>query len=70
MNIHCIAGNHINNSGTRGVMKREIESHVRSIIPAEILDVKDDSSNPGCIYITKASLDAWLSRQKYITGKR
>ncbi len=57
-------GKHTNSSGTRGVLREEIEVYImRSIEPAGRLAITHVSGNDGVLVVSKASIKQWL-RQK------
>lgn len=54
-------GNHINSSGTRGILRTEIESYITSnITPKGLLRVHTIPSNDGVIIVNKESIRQWL----------
>ena len=57
-------GNHINSSGERGVLRAELEAHIKALEPQGILNVEPVSGNDGCIVVTKESIALWLRTRK------
>jgi len=53
-------GNHINNSGSRGVLKSEIRQHVLQMSPSGLLQVEPVAGNEGCFVVPKNSIKKWL----------
>ena len=61
--IHLITGrgNHLNNSGTRGVLRSEIGEYVRE---AYGLEAAPAVGNAGCLVVSHAALRRWLDAQR------
>jgi pentatricopeptide repeat protein len=58
-------GNHINNSGTRGVLRTEIEAYLaQKLQPTGLLTVERVPGNDGCIEIPEASVVRWIAAAK------
>ena len=58
-------GKHVNNSGTRGVLKTEIEAFItEGIHPPGILTVEKVPGNEGCIDVPLVSVEKWISARK------
>jgi DNA-nicking Smr family endonuclease len=54
-------GNHINTSGTRGVLKTEIEIYIsKNILPRGYLVLETSESNDGVLIIKKESIKEWI----------
>ncbi len=54
-------GNHVNSSGTRGILRTEIESYITSsITPKGFLRIHTIPSNDGVIIVNKESIKQWL----------
>ena len=64
-------GNHINSSGTRGILREEIEQHVKDMEPQGILQVEYVAGNDGVIVVTKKSIRAWVeaTNKQYAISK-
>jgi len=63
-------GNHVNSSGERGVLRAEVEAHIRALEPVGLLQVQPVPGNDGCIVVTAESIARWLDargggRQKF-----
>lgn len=53
-------GNHVNSSGTRGVLRIEIEDYLKRLQPSGILVTDQSNDNRGTIVVTKESIKAWF----------
>jgi hypothetical protein len=53
-------GNHVNSSGTRGVLRIEIEEYLKRLQPTGILVTDQSNDNRGTIVVTKESIKAWF----------
>ena len=56
-------GNHVNSQGTRGVMRGEVEQHIRELEPRGFLRVEPVEGNDGCIVVKRESIQAWLDHK-------
>lgn len=56
-------GNHVNSQGTRGVMRGEVEQHIRELEPRGLLRVESVDGNDGCIVVKRDSIQAWLDHK-------
>ena len=55
-------GNHVNNSGTRGVLKSEIEAFIAGgMPPLGILTTSKVPGNEGCIDVPATAIQEWIS---------
>ena len=55
-------GNHVNNSGTRGVLKSEIEAFILTgMPPLGFLTTVKVTGNEGCIDVPVASIENWVA---------
>jgi hypothetical protein len=52
-------GKHVNSKGERGVLRTEIEAHIKSLEPAGILTVEQAPGNEGCIIVSRESIAQW-----------
>jgi pentatricopeptide repeat protein len=54
-------GNHVNSSGTRGILRTEIESYItNTITPKGFLRINTVPSNDGVIIVSKESIKEWI----------
>lgn len=61
-------GNHVNNSGTRGVLRVEIEAYIHEMQPAGILVAEKVAGNDGCIEVSEECIARWIARKKEQSG--
>jgi len=54
-------GNHVNSSGTRGVLRVEIEEYITRLQPSGILFTDESNDNRGTIVVTRESINAWFN---------
>ena len=61
-------GNHVNNSGTRGVLRSEVEAFItRGMSPLGILMTARVPGNEGCIDVPAAAIEQWISARAHGT---
>ena len=61
-------GNHVNNSGTRGVLKSEIEAFILTgMPPLGFLTPAKVTGNEGCIDVPAAAIEQWISAREHGT---
>ena len=55
-----IPGKHVNNSGTRGVLRSEIKDYIKQAYGLSCYKVP---GNVGCVIINHVALNRWIERQ-------
>ena len=53
-------GKHVNNSGTKRVLRDQLESYILEVEPKGFLSAEAVSGNDGCICVQKISIQKWI----------